>query len=54
MGCKQCDPDEKKTDLNKLKNQSNEKNEDARKLIELIEETNPEIKDDSTFNIPVE
>ena len=54
MVCKLCNLDGRKTDLNMLKNQSDEKNEDAKKVIELIEETEPEIKDDSTFNIPVE
>ena len=54
MGCKQCTPDGGKTDLNELRKQSNEKNKDATKIIELIDEVDSEINDDSRINIPAE
>ena len=47
-------PDGGKTDLNELRKQSNEKNNDAIKIMELIDEVDSEINDDSPINIPVE
>ena len=55
MGCQQCSRDKKKTDLNDLRKQSeNDQNNDAKEIIELIEEEDTEIKDDSLINISSE
>ncbi len=54
MGCNQCIRDGGKTDLNELRKQSNEKNNDAIKLIGLIDEVDSEINDDLRINIPPE